>query len=155
MHQARNIHQKLLSCQKTLGTAESCTGGLIAHTLTNIPGSSAWFKGGIISYANEVKTGLLDVPASLIKEHGAVSMPVAKAMAQGARRRLKTTFSLSTTGIAGPTGATAHKPVGLVFIAIATAQKTIGKEFHFKGSRLAIKTQATQAALNLLNTTIR
>jgi len=141
----------LISTGKTLATAESCTGGLISNTLTNIPGSSAWFAGGVIAYTNEAKTAFLSVPASLIKDHGAVSALVAKAMAQGARRRFKTDFAIATTGIAGPTGGTPSKPVGLVFIAIASAKKTVIKKFLFKGTRLSIKTQTLQKAFKLLN----
>ncbi len=139
----------LISAHKTVATAESCTGGLIAHTLTNVPGSSNWFKGGVISYANEAKTVFLGVPAPLIKDHGAVSAAVAKAMAQGARKRFKTDFAIATTGIAGPGGGTPSKPVGLVFIAFASAKKIIVKKFIFKGTRLSIKDQTLQKALRM------
>ncbi len=144
------LFNRLTSSRKTLSTAESCTGGLIAHTLTNVPGSSDWFKGGVTAYANEAKTTLLSVPAPLIREHGAVSAPVAKAMAEGMRKRLKTDFAIATTGIAGPGGGTPQKPVGLVFIAITSAQKTIVQKFIFKGTRLQIKTQTSHMALKLL-----
>jgi PncC family amidohydrolase len=140
----------LTSGHKTLATAESCTGGLIAHALTDVPGASEWFKGGVIAYANEAKTSFLAVPAALIKDHGAVSAPVAKAMAEGARKRFKTDFAIATTGIAGPTGGTAQKPVGLVFIAVASAKKTVIKKFLFKGTRLRIKTQTLQKALQII-----
>jgi PncC family amidohydrolase len=140
----------LISDHKTLATAESCTGGLIAHTLTNVPGSSNWFKGGVISYANEAKTAFLGVPRSLIKDHGAVSALVAKAMAQGARKRFKTDFAIATTGIAGPAGGTPSKPVGLVFIAVASPQRTVVKKFIFKGTRLSIKDQTLHKALQML-----
>ena len=150
MATAAAIAQHLLSMQKTLATAESCTGGFIAHTLTNIPGSSAWFAGGVIAYANGIKAALLGVPPALLKRHGAVSAPVAQAMAQGARQRLKTDFAIATTGIAGPTGATPGKPVGLVFIAVASSKKTMTKKFIFKGSRSRIKEQAADQALSLL-----
>jgi nicotinamide-nucleotide amidase len=140
----------LISTGKTLATAESCTGGLIGHTLTNIPGSSAWFAGGVIAYTNEAKTTFLSVPAYLIKDHGAVSAPVAKTMAQGARRRFRTDFAIATTGIAGPTGGTPPKPVGLVFIAIASAKRIIVKKLILKGTRLSIKNQTLQKALQML-----
>ena len=140
----------LISTGKTLATAESCTGGLIAHTLTNIPGASDWFLGGVIAYANEAKTAFLGVPTSLIKGHGAVSAPVALAMAQGARKRFKTSFTIATTGIAGPTGGTPQKPVGLVFIALASAKRTVVKKFVFKGTRLSIKDQTLQKSLQIL-----
>ena len=148
MNPASHLAHDLISTQTTLATAESCTGGLIAHTLTNVPGSSLWFKGGVIAYANEAKTSFLGVPAALIKTHGAVSAPVAKAMAQGARKRFMTDFAIATTGIAGPTGGSPAKPVGLVYIAIASAKKTIVKKFIFKGTRLSFKTQTLKKALN-------
>ena len=140
----------LISTGKTLATAESCTGGLIAHTLTNVPGASDWFLGGVIAYANKAKTAFLGVPAALIKDHGAVSAPAARAMAQGARKRFKTDFAIATTGIAGPTGGTKEKPVGLVFIALASAKRTVVKKFLFKGTRLSIKDQTLQKALQIL-----
>jgi PncC family amidohydrolase len=150
MNTLSSIADRLISSRKTLCTAESCTGGLIAHTLTNIPGSSGWFKGGVIAYANEAKTAFLSVPASLIKKHGAVSPLVAKAMAQGARKRFKTDFAIATTGIAGPGGGTAKKPVGLVFIAVTSVNTTVIKRFIFKGTRLQIKNKTTNTALKIL-----
>ena len=150
MKPSLRLTQRFTSTHKTLATAESCTGGLIAHTLTNVPGASDWFKGGVIAYANEAKTAFLGVPASLIKDQGAVSAPVAKAMAEGARKRFKTSFAIATTGIAGPTGGTPQKPVGLVFIAIASAHKTIVKKFLFKGTRSTIKKQAAEQAIRSL-----
>ena len=134
----------------TLAAAESCTGGLITHTLTNIPGSSAFLAGGIVAYANTAKTQLLGVPATLIRKHGAVSEPVAKALAEGARKQFNTDLALSTTGIAGPTGSTPEKPVGLVFIALADPKKTIVEKHVFTGDRLTIKAKACQAALKML-----
>ena len=148
------LAQYLISTQQTLGTAESCTGGLIGHSLTNIPGASTWFQGGVIAYANTAKTKLLGVPLALIEKHGAVSAPVAQAMAQGARKALRSDFAIATTGIAGPTGGTTTKPVGLVFIAIATPQRSMVRKFIFKGTRLNIKKQTLDKALNLLITII-
>lgn len=150
MQYLSHLARQLTSTQKTLATAESCTGGLIAHTLTNIPGASNWFKGGLIAYANEAKTAFLGVPATLINTYGAVSPFVAKAMAQGARKRFKTNFAVATTGIAGPGGGTPGKPVGLVYIAVTSARKTVIKKFIFKGSRSRIKEQTLQKALQLL-----
>ncbi|NLE64904.1 MAG: CinA family protein [Elusimicrobia bacterium] len=150
MSLASNIAQKLLTEHRSLASAESCTGGLIAHTLTNICGSSSWFKAGTVAYANEIKTRALGVPPPLIKKYGAVSAPVARAMAEGARRKARTDYALSTTGIAGPTGGTATKPVGLVFIAAASARRSIVKKCFFKGSRQQIKRQAAEAAMALL-----
>ncbi len=145
-----HIAQRLTATKQTLATAESCTGGLIAHTLTNIPGSSLWFKTGVIAYAYEAKTNLLGVPQALLLKHGAVSAPVVKAMVTGARRRLKTDFAIAVTGIAGPTGGTRTKPVGLVFIAAASAKKNVIKKFLFKGTRREVKKQASKKALEML-----
>lgn len=144
------IAQNLILQHRTLATAESCTGGLIAHHLTNISGSSTWFKGGVIAYANEVKTSLLNVPPKLILKHGAVSAEVAQRMAQGVRGLMRTDLAISVTGIAGPKGATPQKPVGLVFISATSSSETLVKKYLFKGSRTSIKKQAAKAALNLL-----
>jgi nicotinamide-nucleotide amidase len=142
---------KALALKKmTLCTAESCTGGLVAHTLTNLSGSSAFFTTGFITYADAAKSKFLDISPGLIEKNGAVSAPVSKAMAQGARKAAGTDFALSLTGIAGPTGGTLSKPVGLVFITATSARKTVVRRFLFKGTRLQIKRQATTAALNML-----
>ncbi len=150
MRPVEHIAQALTRQKKTLCTAESCTGGLVAHTLTNLSGSSAFFTTGFIAYANEAKTRFLGVSPALIKKYGAVSAQVAKAMAQGARKATQSDFAVSLTGIAGPTGGTPEKPVGLVFIATASARTTIVRRFLFKGTRLQVKQQATNAALNML-----
>ncbi|MFH0754215.1 MAG: CinA family protein [Candidatus Omnitrophota bacterium] len=148
----KSITKHLISAHQTLSTAESCTGGLIGHTLTNLPGSSTWYQGGVIAYANDIKIRLLKVPPALIDKYGAVSAPVAQAMAQGARKTLKSDFAIATTGIAGPTGGTAKKPVGLVFIAISSPEKTIVKKFIFKGTRLNIKKQTVNTAIKMIIT---
>ncbi|MEX1333801.1 MAG: CinA family protein, partial [Candidatus Limnocylindrales bacterium] len=101
----------------TVGTAESCTGGLIGHALTAVPGSSEYYRGGVISYSDELKVGLLDVPPKLLERHGAVSEPVALSMAQGARIRLDVDYAVSVTGVAGPGGGSDLKPVGLTYVA--------------------------------------
>ncbi len=150
MKMAKTLADRLTRSRKTLAIAESCTGGLIGHTLTNIPGATAWFKGGVIAYANQAKIDMLEVPAAMIARNGAVSAPTARAMAQGARRRFHSDLALATTGIAGPTGGTPGKPVGLVFIAMATAKGTRVKKHIFKGSRLNFKKQALNAALSML-----
>ncbi len=150
MRLEEKVSQKFIQQRKTLCLAESCTGGLISHYLTNVPGASAFFLLGIIAYDNAAKTNILGVAPELIKKHGAVSRAVAKAMAQGARKILKTNLGLSVTGIAGPSGGNKKKPVGLVFIAVSSAKQTIVKKFLFKGSRLAIKNQAAQTALKIL-----
>jgi nicotinamide-nucleotide amidase len=134
----------------TVGVAESCTGGLLAHRLTNVPGSSAYFERGVVVYSNQAKEELLGVPADLITRHGAVSGPVAEAMARGIRRISKTDLGVSITGIAGPDGGTPAKPVGTVFIALASAQGTKAKRFRFRGDRGAIKWRSTQMAIEML-----
>lgn len=136
--------------RQTLCVAESCSGGLLGHRLTNVSGSSNYFLGGIIAYANKTKIKLLTVKPSLINKFGAVSRPVAKVMATSVRKILKTDFGISITGIAGPTGGTIEKPVGLTYIAVASTRKIVCQEFYFKGPRLAIKTQAAESALKLL-----
>jgi nicotinamide-nucleotide amidase len=134
----------------TLAVAESCTGGLLAERLTSISGSSRYFLGGAIVYSNELKTELADVPSSLIEQHGAVSREVAGALAEGIRKRCKTTFGLGITGIAGPTGGTPEKPVGLVFHALTTEHGTEVVERNFPGDRNRIRWFATQQALDMI-----
>jgi nicotinamide-nucleotide amidase len=134
----------------TLSVAESCTGGQIAGRITDVSGSSAFFERGIVAYSNRSKVDLLGVPEELLNRTGAVSKDVAEAMAQEIRARAGTTFGLSTTGIAGPTGGTADKPVGLVWIGIADADGAIALKFTFAGERTLIKERASQAALELL-----
>jgi len=143
---------KLLTKGKqTLAVAESCTGGFLAHRITNVPGASAVFLAGYITYANEAKEGMLGVDPRLISTHGAVSENVARAMAEGARQRGKATFALATTGIAGPGGGTEEKPVGTVFVALAGEDAaTQVREFHFPDDRPTFKELATQAALEML-----
>ena len=150
MRLEQKISQKFIERGQTLSLAESCTGGLIGDRLTNIPGASAFFLLGIIAYDYAAKTKILGVPSALLKKHGAVSSEVASKMAQGVRKILKTDYGLGVTGIAGPGGATKTKPVGLVFIALSTRQKTIVKKCIFKGTRLAIKNMACQTALKML-----
>jgi len=144
------VGRRLRSAGLTVGTAESCTGGLVAQCLTAVPGSSAWFRGAIVAYANDVKERLLDVPASLLAAHGAVSEPVARAMAEGARRRLGTDIVLATTGVAGPDGGTPEKPVGLVWWALADAKGTLSRSRRFPGDRGLIRRWTAQFALDLL-----
>ena len=144
------VGQRLLGQGLTLASAESCTGGLIAHRLTQVPGSSAYVDRGVVCYDNRAKIELLGVSESLLKKHGAVSAQVAKAMAQGIRTRSKVDVGLSVTGIAGPGGGTAHKPVGLVYVGLATAKESYTKEFRFHGEREAIKLRSSQAALDVL-----
>lgn len=139
----------------TIGTAESCTGGNVAHRITTVAGSSAYFLGGIVSYANSVKHGVLGVSEDVLRNPGAVSEPCAWAMAEGARRVLGSTLAVATTGIAGPGGATAFKPVGLVYIAIAAeGMPTRVEEHRFAGDRAAVIAASTARALVLLAETV-
>ncbi len=142
---------KLLSdLHLRVAIAESCTGGMICHRLTNIPGSSNYFERGYITYSNESKTTLLGVKEELIARHGAVSKEVAEAMASGARIMSGAGIGISTTGIAGPTGGSPDKPVGLVWIGYSDAQETIASKFLFGDDRMRVKERASQAALDLI-----
>ncbi|MFH1656019.1 MAG: CinA family protein [Candidatus Omnitrophota bacterium] len=136
--------------RKTLSVAESCTGGLISNRLTNIPGSSKYFKAGIIAYSNEVKIRQLKIPSRIIKQKGAVSKEVATYMARNIRKITKSDFGLGITGIAGPTGGTKTKPTGLVYIALSSRQKQINRKYNFKGKRNLIKRKSSTAAIKLL-----
>jgi len=140
----------LKTSRYTIATAESCTGGLLATLLTNVPGSSAYFQRGWITYANAAKHEDLSIPEDLIQEHGAVSEPVARAMAEGAKKFAETDFALSTTGIAGPDGGTPEKPVGTVWIALASPDETLARKFTFPGNRTQIRLRAAQMSLALL-----
>ncbi|MFL6208048.1 MAG: competence/damage-inducible protein A [Pyrinomonadaceae bacterium] len=134
----------------TLAVAESCTGGLIAQRLTEVPGSSTYFQEGVVTYSNDAKVRLLGVPADLIGEYGAVSAQVAEAMAEGVRERAETDFGLAVTGIAGPSGGTEDKPVGLVYIALSDDAHTEHRKLLLPGDRQLIRWRASQAALDLL-----
>ena len=134
----------------TLAVAESCTGGLIAQRLTDVPGSSKYFIEGVVAYSNDAKMRRLDVEPILIMEHGAVSAPVAEAMAVGIRRRANSDFGLSVTGIAGPDGGSEEKPVGLVYIALTSDVRTEHRKLVLPGDRSLIRWRASQAALDLL-----
>lgn len=139
----------------TIATAESCTGGLIAHTLTNISGSSEYFDRGYVTYSNIAKIDTLDVAKTLLDKNGAVSKEVAEAMANGIRTKSNVDIGISTTGIAGPTGGTIEKPVGLVYIAISSNEKTIVKKYKFSGDRLQNKENTCNAALQMLYDVIK
>lgn len=134
----------------TLATAESCTGGLIGHLITNVPGVSAWYAGGAIAYSNALKTELLGVEESLLAAHGAVSEPVARQMAEGARARLGADVAVAVTGIAGPGGGTSEKPVGLVYFSVSGAGGTVSAREIFKGDRDEIKAKSAEKALNMV-----
>jgi PncC family amidohydrolase len=131
----------------TLSIAESCTGGLICDRITDVSGSSDYFMGGMITYSNESKAKHLGIPLDYVKRYGAVSPQVARRMAQGIRKGFGTTFGLSTTGVAGPTGGTKRSPIGRVFTGLVSGKRTWVKRLDLKGSRREIKEKATDEAL--------
>ena len=135
---------------KTLATAESCTGGGIGDALTAVSGASKVYKGGIISYCNEIKHKLLDVSEEMLTKYGAVSAPVAEAMAQGARNTLNAHIAVSVTGLAGPSGDEFGNPVGTVYIGYADEIQCVSRHFVFRGDREAVRKQATDAALAMI-----
>jgi len=144
------IGRLLIEKKATLAVAESCTGGFVAHRLTNVSGSSQYFDRGIVTYSNAAKMQILGVPEEILQQHGAVSEECAKAMAEGVRRLSSTTYGLATTGIAGPTGGTEEKPIGLVWIGLAAPERVIAQKFLFTKDRLINKERFSQMALNLL-----
>ena len=148
------IAAALLARRQTLATAESCTGGLLGGRLTSLPGSSAWYLGGIVAYSNLIKSGLLGVPDAVLAGHGAVSLETARAMAEGARARLGADFAVAITGIAGPDGGTPEKPVGLVYMAVAAPHGTATFKHHFSGTRADIRNAAADAALRHLHASL-
>ncbi len=150
MTSEEKIAKELIKSQKTLAIAESCTGGLLSHRITNIPGSSQFFKLGIIVYANEAKIKLLGIDKKIIDALGAVSARVAVLMAQNVKKLLHCDIGVGMTGIAGPSGGSVQKPVGLVYIALSTKKKSVCQKFIFKGTRREIKTSAASKALSLL-----
>lgn len=144
------IVNRLVSLHATLAVAESCTGGLLAHRLTNVPGASAVFLAGYVTYANEAKVTALGVDASVIQEFGAVSDAVARQMAEGARFRSRSDFALATTGVAGPGGGSDAKPVGTAYVALAGAKETLVRDLYFPTDRETFKQLVAQTAFNLL-----
>jgi nicotinamide-nucleotide amidase len=134
----------------TLSIAESCTGGVMCDRITNVPGSSDYFEGGMVNYSNESKAKHLGISLDYIKKYGAVSPQVAKQMAQGVRKTFNTTFGLSTTGVAGPTGGTKRSPIGRVFIGIARGRRTWVKREDLEGMRREIKKEAAERSLEFL-----
>ena len=150
MELASRLVERCVACGVTLATAESCTGGMVAARITAVSGSSAVFLGGIVSYANTAKRALLGVPQPVLEQDGAVSEACAAAMAEGARQRLKADLAVAVTGIAGPTGGTPEKPVGLVCFGLAAADGVRTEHRLFTGDRESVRLQATEHALALL-----
>ncbi len=146
------VGRALIARGLTVATAESCTGGLVSHRLTNVSGSSAYLLGGVVAYANEAKERLLGVQRASLERHGAVSEVVALEMARGACERLGADVGVSTTGIAGPTGGTPAKPVGLVYVAVAGVLGEAADHVVFPGDRIQNKEDAAELALRLLMT---
>jgi len=144
---ARRLGEALQGRSWRVASAESCTGGWIAKSLTDLPGSSKWFGWGVVSYANEAKTGMLGVASELIAEHGAVSEPVVRAMAEGARRISGADLAVAVSGIAGPHGETPGKPVGTIWLAWASAAGTRSARALFAGDRDAVRRQAVAAGI--------
>ncbi len=147
---AKKTAELLSSKGLYLSVAESCTGGLLGATLTDVAGSSQWFKGGVIAYANELKVSILGVSRQTLRAHGAVSTETAMEMADGIRRLTGSDIAVAITGIAGPTGGSPEKPVGTVFIAITDGTRMNVKRFQLKGMRRDIREQATLRALELI-----
>jgi PncC family amidohydrolase len=147
---AERLQARCIGLALTVATAESCTGGLVAHALTEVPGSSAYVRGGIVAYADDVKQTQLGVPAEVLQAHGAVSAQVAIAMAEGARARFGASLAVSVTGVAGPGGGSEAKPVGLVYVAVAGAAAPVVRRYHWTGDRGANKRASALAAIELL-----
>jgi PncC family amidohydrolase len=147
---AERLQEICLEAGLTVATAESCTGGRIGDALTDVAGASGYLRGGVVAYSDHAKEALLGVPASAIGQHGAVSAQVASAMASGARSRLGADLAVAVTGIAGPSGATAGKPVGLTYVAVADAAGIELRRFSWPGDRGSNKAASAYAALELL-----
>lgn len=146
---AEQLVQELRQRSRWIATAESCSGGLLAAAITDVSGSSEVFGYGLVTYSNQAKTELLQVPQRLLQEHGAVSKETAAAMTEGLLRLSGADLALSTTGIAGPTGGSTEKPVGLVYISCASPRGSVVEKHNFAGSREQVRQQTVQAALQL------
>ncbi|HXB39141.1 MAG TPA: CinA family protein [Bacteroidia bacterium] len=144
------IGKKLRLKKKTIAIAESCTGGYLSHLITQIPGSSDYFTGSVISYSDKVKQKALGVKKKILKKYGAVSSECAGEMVSGIRKEFKVDYALATTGIAGPQGAIRGKPVGTVYIALANKKNLLVERFHFKGTRQRVIEQSANKALEML-----
>ncbi len=147
---AQRLQAVCLARGLTVATAESCTGGLVAHGITEVAGSSGYFRGGVVSYADDGKVRLLDVPPDVLDGHGAVSAQTARAMAVGARAAFRVDVAVAVTGIAGPGGGTDEKPVGLTYVAVADGTGADVRRFRWTGDRTANKALGAEAALALL-----
>ncbi len=147
---ARRLQAACIELGLTASVAESCTGGLVAHLLTEVPGSSAYLVGGVVAYSDEVKRSLLGVPAEVLAAHGAVSAQAAVAMAEGVRERLGTDLGVGVTGVAGPDGGTDAKPVGLVYVAVTGGGTTTVNRHLWTGDRTANKRDSARAAIEML-----
>jgi PncC family amidohydrolase len=147
---AERVGATCRSSGRTLATVESCTGGLVAHLITEVPGSSSYFLGGLVTYDDGLKTSLADVPTTVLDAHGAVSAQVAVAMAEGARRRLGVDLAVAVTGIAGPDGGTEAKPVGLAYVAVADAGGDDVRRHQWSADRAGNKRASAAAALSLV-----
>lgn len=150
LQRVTRLSAELLRKQQKVCAAESCTGGLIAKTFTDLAGSSDWFERGFVTYSNAAKSEMLGVPASVIEDYGAVSEAVANAMASGALRHSDADFAVAVTGVAGPGGGSDEKPVGTVWIAAASAEQLVSKRHQFDGDRQAVREATLQAALTAL-----
>ena len=150
MENLKTLANLLLAKKLTVATAESCTGGLIAKTFTDLAGSSGWFESGVVSYSNSAKERFLNVPGDLIREYGAVSEPVALKMAQGVRSATSSSLSVSTSGIAGPGGGSQEKPVGTVCFGFCFGEHAYTKRQQFSGNREEIRKAALDYAINEL-----
>ncbi len=146
----QDVKTALLARGWTVAVAESCTAGLLGYTLTRLPGSSAYFVGGVIAYSNQVKQNLLAVPEQVLMAHGAVSEPVVRVMAESVRQRLGAQVGIAISGIAGPGGGTPEKPVGTTWIAVQTPDGGVARKYRFTGDRDANRHAAVEAALQLL-----
>ena len=144
------ISRRLIAKKQTLSLAESCSGGLLSDKITNVPGCSQCFLGAVVCYANSAKIKLLNVQPNTLKKYGAVSKPSAQEMAFGVQKLFQTDYAIAVTGIAGPTGASFKKPLGLTFIAVANKTKIHCFKFVFAGTRRAVKSQAARKALEIL-----
>ena len=154
-HPEVSISKLLIKKGRTIAIAESCTGGLLTNLLTNISGSSRYLLLGIVAYSNQSKTSLLKIPALLIKRHGAVSSHISQLMAKKVRAIASSDYGIGITGVAGPLGGTPTKPIGTVFISIATRGKVVTKKFNFSGNRLMVKRKTVLKAISLLRKLIR